>query len=282
MFLFNFQDPSYTDDNLKNYILSVKINPRTVEFCYTDKSFRKIVRSAKLDHSSIEEKRLNQLLQELKPNECFSYTVCIFNELFTLVPEQLYTKDNEAELLNYTLPERLRTDLVFSNRLSQYGLQCIFSVDSSFNKTLGEIFQPSQLFHCSTSTITAFAQNKDKGIKTVFVNFVDGKMEVVRFKADGKLLFYNIFSINTAEDVLYYLLYSIKTTTPDTMPERIVLAGDIEKEANIFLLLKKYFSTLIFQESNPVFEYSTALGELAPHRCYCLYNQSLCVSSQEH
>ena len=92
------------------------------------------------------------------------------------------------------------------------------------------------------------------------------------------LKFFNSFNYKTAEDLIYYLLFTYEQLqlNPDQTP--LIISGEIEEDSEVYKLLFKYIRNISFTRRNPNYNYSFVFNQTKEHFYYKLLNQHLCVS----
>ena len=100
--------------------------------------------------------------------------------------------------------------------------------------------------------------------------------EMLFFK-NGQLHFFNSFNYTTAEDFIYYFLFSCEQLGLNMDRLDVVVFGEIDEEANTYGLLYKYVRNVSFGERSRVLNYSNSLDVIASNHYYNLFQQFLCV-----
>jgi hypothetical protein len=94
----------------------------------------------------------------------------------------------------------------------------------------------------------------------------------------GRLAYFNSFSCNSKEDMLYYTIYALEQLNlrPDNV--RLNISGKIDHGSEPHRLLEQYFREVSFSGGLNLWGYSPLLVQLPAHRYQELYALGLCGS----
>jgi hypothetical protein len=94
--------------------------------------------------------------------------------------------------------------------------------------------------------------------------------------ADEKLLFYNIFSIENADDFNYFLLNIMQQFAVDPHETSVILSGIVAAGDANYKRIEKYFGEISFADSSQFTLYPTAFEQLPKHQHFSLISLLLC------
>lgn len=191
---------------------------------------------------------LNQLKQELSSNTVFSedfntVQVIHFNELSTLVPKELYKEAHNADYLKFNA-KILKTDFIANDVLAFNSMVNVYVPYVNINNYIFDTFGAFTYKHASSVFIDVVAKqhtNEDE----MFCNIEHNTMQLLVFK-NVQLNLHNYFEFSTAEDFIYYLLFTIEQLglDPDTL--HLQLSGDIQENDPLYIMAYKYIRHVTF------------------------------------
>jgi hypothetical protein len=73
----------------------------------------------------------------------------------------------------------------------------------------------------------------------LFLIINDGLIEIAA-KSNNNLLFYNVFSFENNEDVLYYLLFMMEQFSLNPLSTRLLIGGQVQTNDSLIISIKKY------------------------------------------
>ena len=273
--------PTLADSNSENLFLSVKISESNVSCAVLDIS-KKII-SAIETWSLLNNEGLFGIKETIKKivedssilKKSFKKTfILLDNSVFTLVPKKIFLKAEAKKYLEldhtFNSNEKINVDDI--NKISAKN---IYLFPEEIELAAKQLFKNVEFMHVSSVLINSMLsyENKDE---VVLIHFSDKRIDVIISK-DKKLLFCNIFSFVSAEDMIYFIINIYHQLSLDTSVVPVMLAGDIEKKSAAYDMIYKYIRNVSFC-SNPLeFKYSQGIQEMPEHINYCLFNSFTCV-----
>jgi hypothetical protein len=135
-------------------------------------------------------------------------------------------------------------------------------------------FTNATIRHAGAVNISLMLSHPALSDHDLFLITGDGRMEICARK-DRELLFYNVFDVESDEDVLYYLLFMMEQFSLDPEQVRLAIAGELPLDDSLARTLKKYV-----RHSKPVtggaLKRGGEIGRLPAHYYFTLLNQHLC------
>jgi hypothetical protein len=181
------------------------------------------------------------IFENLVVHKNFINSEAVFlTEYFVIMPNIIYAKEEGENLLKFTtqLPSNyvIREDALHDFKIV---FAINFDVKNYLEKTIKNIKFSSSAF-CLLNVFL----NKTEFTKTdALINFTASQMEVV-LKKENKLQLYNLFKFNNDEDALYYILFIIEQYNLNVLSCKFCVSGQIDKNENIILKLKKYIKNV--------------------------------------
>jgi hypothetical protein len=192
---------------------------------------------------------------------------------FTLIPNSFYKAERAREILEFNIgninDERICVNDVKSD------IKLLFTIPSELKNVIDKTFPHHELKHSGTCTINSFFTHFQLKKANIFLNIHDDKIELL-VKKDKQLLLYNIFSVKTNEDVLYYLLFAVEQFKLDPSNLQLTVCANRETNDELFTTLKKYVRHIDFAVSDKIIKRKDVFETLPQHYYFSLLNQPLC------
>ena len=215
--------------------------------------------------------------QELLQQNFVSTSVSIAHKFNTLTPKALYKEENGKEILafNHVLLKNERERRDWIQAIKAYNSYFIpEELERCFNKHFKNILWKHDSSILIESLIHQFKLNESE---RVYISVQNKSFEITILE-NKHLKFFNSFSYKSAEDLIYYLLFTYEqlNLNPDKIP--LIISGEIEEDSEVYKLLYKYIRHISFTKRNPNYNYSFVFDQTKEHFYYKLLNQHLCVS----
>ena len=277
-------DPYLELNKAKSCHLSIQVNLDGFSFAILNLQEQKYIALEHYDiqnlnsYSNLAEKidiLVNQ--KELLQQNFVSTSVGITHTINTLTPKALYKKEYGKEILafNHIL---LKNETETRDWIPSIQAFNSYFIPEELERCLNKHFKNIVWKHDSSIIIESLIhQFKLHEGEKVYISVQKKSFDITIL--DGKhLKFFNSFSYKAAEDLIYYLLFSMEQLqlNPDHTP--LIIIGEIEEDSEIYKLLYKYIRNINFTKRNPNYNYSFVFDQIQEHYFYKLLNQHLCVS----
>jgi len=193
---------------------------------------------------------------------------------YTLVPGALFENANKEQLLKFNHPVNA-DEVVLSDEIFSAESFCVYSVNKGVKELLDKCFPNNHIRHKVTSLIESLPAIASKTHKTCLVHVQGDALDVALYR--NKLLFFNTFSFQTAEDFLYFILASLEQNGASLEETEIILAGEIETGSAIYNTLKKYIPKIKFAVIDKGIVKKNDFVKLPEHFYFSLFNLYLCA-----
>lgn len=239
------KDPSLTKNSL-----SIQVSLDGLSFFIQDvlSSALVLFKEVRFRESTNPSTLLPQVEEVFLTNEALSQaftkvTVIYSNELFTVVPQELFNAAKAADYLKFNT-KILSTDFIAHDHLELHDLVTVYVPYSNVNNFFFDTFGTFDYYHSNTLFLKHLLEKHAQSeAPTVLVNCVDNHLDVGVVK-QKQLLFSNRFEIRTKEDFLYHLLFTLEQLELSTETTEVALTGTIEKGDSFFELAYTYIRNL--------------------------------------
>lgn len=265
---FSYFDSSFNVNKTSTYIITIQFCPTGYSYCIKDIIRKQIVAIKNDDFSestrpNYVDKIKDVIKSDIYLNKSYKSVDLIFRaEKFTLVPSELFDKSFLKSYFKFNY-EFSDDEEIHFNKLKSANAYNLFVMPASITTFLVNKF-PEVKFYQQGSPIIEYLVEKTKNSNseapTVFLNIYKDCFDFISV-CKGKLLFYNIFKYQTAEDYLYYLLNVMKSLKYEPGKTDIKLSGDIDENSELYLKTYKYFPNYSFAKITEDFNFNFEVPE---------------------
>jgi len=275
----NYSPSSNNDLLTEKYHLSLDIGLKNIKFCLFDTLSLKYILikefeflSNGLDDSFMKIKNIiaNEAILE---KEFYSSSLTINKFPSTLIPKPFYKEKRNKEILslNFDIYEE-----ILSDEMQYMDAFNIYSIPNQLLNFIHKKFPNIQIKCNSTIFIEQLLLQYDTDSATIYASIKNNMFEICVI-ANNKLELHNFFSIETKEDILYFLLFTIEQLGLSTEKTELVLFDDILEYDDKYNLLYQYIRNIRFGERQKKLKISEDLGKIQKHQFFTLFSQILCV-----
>lgn len=234
-----------------------------------------------LEHFTLKSReKIEEVLEFLIQNNDFfahNYTnvyVGISNPHYTLVPGALFENANKEQILKFNHAVG-NDEIILADEVLSSESRCVYSINRKVKELLDKTFPNNHIKHKATCLIESLSSTASKTHKTCLVNVQGENMDVALY--NKKLLFFNSFNFQTAEDFLYFILASLEQNSCTLDETEIILAGEIETGSALYNTLKKYIPKIKFAVIDTSITKKNDFVKLPEHLYFSLFNLYLCA-----
>ncbi|WP_203258407.1 DUF3822 family protein [Hyunsoonleella ulvae] len=238
---------------ITNQKLSIQISLSGLSFCILNTNTNAI---SNFEHIRFNKKAnpfeaLERLIHffETKPylqNTTFDDILVIHeNDLSTLVPKSLFNEDYLADYLKFN-SKILKSDYISFDILNNNESINVYVPYVNINNYIYEAFGEFTFKHFSTILIEKVLKKEIGSTSTkVYIHIEQEHFEIIAVD-HGKLVLYNTFEYNNAEDFIYYILFILEQLDYDPESIDTVLIGNIPEEHMLYKIAYKYIRNVSF------------------------------------
>ena len=263
------------DITQRNYKkLSIQVSLSGLSFCVFDTITNKIVvhNSVAFKKNEVIDSQLwNAFVENTILSKSYDEIIVLHdNNINTFVPKYLFDSDNIASYLQYNV-KVFETDFFAFDEIDTYEINNIYVPFVNINNFLLDQFE-SFNYKNTNSILVQKILDKSKNIdeKQVFVHFQENHFEIVVVK-NQELLLFNSFEYATAEDFIYFILFTFEQLqlNPELIP--INLFGAISKEDSFYKIAYKFIRNCnLLDVSNNAKTYDVSEKDMSTH--FILFN----------
>tara|TARA_B100000809_G_scaffold144339_1_gene141938 strand:- start:28669 stop:29517 length:849 start_codon:yes stop_codon:yes gene_type:complete len=269
---------SAEDTDLRETHLSIQIYLGGFSFCVYNPTTNEHIAFQRFEFEE-KQKTPEKLLKEVQAifeenkllNQSYKKVIVLHqNELSTIVPHEYFDEGNLKDYLKQTV-KVLPIDYISYDSLTYCNANVVYIPFVNINNYLFQKYGGFDFYHSSTVLIDLL-QEKQKASENhkVYINIHQNCFELIVFNKQ-ELLLVNNFDFQTAEDFIYYILFSLEQLEQDPNTIDVELLGDIEKESELYAIAYKYIRNVKFYNN---MQLSKEYDSISKHSNFILLNHS--------
>ena len=252
------------DAETKNIKLSIQVSLNGLSFCALSKDEKRILFFKDLLFPrKMSPQQVLQQIEKLYEQEAFlkeqqpEVIILFSNELYSLVPQVYFNEENASEYLKYNT-RILETDYVAHDEIGDGKMVNVFIPYTNINNFFFDRYGAFEYRHCVSVLAEEFLiQNRFQTEGTrVYLNCFPGGYDLLVFQK-SQLLLANTFKCTTAEDFIYYLLFTAEQLDLDPASFELMLLGRIKEHSDYYDIAYTYVKEIKFLNTSFGYIFST-------------------------
>ncbi len=259
-------------------ILLVEVGERHFYFGILSQASKELQQAGFYSLEERDEELLPEKIFEKHPElqgSFYQIIICYHFSQSLLVPDKYYKYEKTQTLLDnmYGLQKK---SVIISEALPEWQLYNIYQVPQSIHELMSTNFSGGKFWHVYSVGLKNISLLTEEPTQ-IMVDFKPEELTVIVVK-DGVLLLAQIFTYETPEDVVYYLLKICNELAISQKLVKIILGGLIDEQSAVYRELHKYFLNLQFSEPPVNIRWHENFKEHPRHFFSSIYNLATCVS----
>jgi hypothetical protein len=193
---------------------------------------------------------------------------------FTLCPFILFSAENARDLLEFNTGNT--NESIIKYDFINHDIVCLYSIPESINSSIDKLLPNHKTKHTLSVLCELFLNSEEFKNESVLLVINSSSIDLI-IKNKQKLLIANSFNVNSHEDILYYLLFSLEQFELNPLTARLSIAGNIETNNTLALAIKKYIKEVRFASGHKSINWSNLNG-IPQHQYYSILNRIFCAS----
>jgi len=226
--------------------LSIQVSLNGLSFCVLDTLSNTILTSERIVFKNeltpyAVQKEIKELFEKNKIKDVkFSEVVAIHrNNLFSLVPQALFNKEELANYLKFNA-KILANDHLEYDEIKSLDMVNVYVPFMNINNYIYDLFGEFEFMHHGTILIQTLTNSHGSLNEPIcYIHLIEGHMDIAVI-SHKKLILYNNYSFNTKEDFIYYLLFTLEQLKLDPETTKLKLFGSIEEGDELYNICHQY------------------------------------------
>lgn len=271
------QKRNNTNHNITNKVLSIQVSLNGLSFCILNTQTNSIMYIKEFPKTKklTPEELLDALKHIFNTETVFAdrfdnLIVTHVNELSVFVPKPMFNENDISSYLKLN-SKILKTDFITHDEITINDSVSVYVPYININNYIYDQFGEFTYRHYSSILVeTLLAAEKNNNEPKLYAHICDNHFELIAIK-NSKLLLYNTFEYKTAEDFIYYVLFTTEQLALNPETIKLVFLGDVVKDDLIYTIAYKYIRNISLGERNTTFNITTN-APIAKHNHFTLLN----------
>lgn len=272
----SFRDSAFDPSSAERYCLVMQVDRERLTLAVLDNLtndflafeswyFRKAVSDAQMAE------QIERLIadHEWLANGFKRVDAIVTSEKFTLVPAALFDSSAAKEYLAFNAPVE-NNDTVRNDVLRQADARNVYAFDRRLENVLLKISPSIRLrHHLSPLSEKVLAASKNQNEKRVHAHIRQGQFDVIASE-NGKLLMANVYTYQSPEDFIYFLLFAAEQLKLNPEKFELEISGEVEEKSAIAAIANKYVRNVKFADRQNG-RYAEGFSQFPKHFHYNLF-----------
>jgi len=240
--MYDFVEESFKIEDTFEYILSIQVSLNGFSFSVFQPNRDKILVfksiPLKISGENLIARRFKEWVnsEELLQKTFQKTRVIVFSNKFTLVPKSIYKNELNEELAHLFFREGNQLQFA-ENLVEKINAKLLFNLPEGLNDALQETIGECDIIHPIKSVISNISDKEGEKLVLLF----NDKYLFLLLSKNEKLLLANGFKINHENDVVYYVLTTLKQFDIQAKHTKLFYAGQSAYSSQTSINLGKYF-----------------------------------------
>lgn len=279
------KDERFDEELLHQYDLLIQTGPKDFQIAVIDSKDNRVLILEDYAMGNVQThaelilalKDLFEAHALLKAGFWKSVKIGIKNNKFCQIPDSLFVESSAVNYLklNATFDES-KEKVIFCKSAISNSIT-VFSVQDDLYSWLSSIYQNTshQFFHQSTALIEGVLKQSPNRKANPLYLYVDRFKLHILTAQNGKLIYYNQFSIKQFPDYVKYIMLVLNGLNMDQNSSEIILWGYIGRNSPHYQEFVKYIRNVTFGERPTYLKFSYLFDEVQEHQFFDLYSLQL-------
>ncbi len=199
--------------------------------------------------------------------------ICVLNNKFTLLPEAFSNTNNLNDLMKFSIGEQINNKIL--EHKTKYCHFC-YLLPIDWLDFFGKTFPHASIRHASAVNVSLLFEQFSLSQTQLYLNIHQSQLEI-SVKSNNQFVFYNVFSFDTKEDILYFLLFTMEQLNLNPLVCKLSIACELETNNDLIKSIKKYVKSVDFCVLDKSISFANQSAAFPNHYYFTLLNQHLCA-----
>lgn len=271
------QDEGFNTSQTRETILLIKIAPKRISYAIINERDNRllVLYDAPVSTSIKEAIDLVFSEKEYLNSEFSRIKASVQTSSFTFIPTKYFITEDLPIYEKLILADQT-TKTFRSNIDDSLDMECIIALERSSIEKIEDTFNEVRIFSQAEPLIKGSLRTQHSSLPKLILQFNYDSFEAY-YTTEKKFIFYNLFKIENADDLNYFLLNIIQQLSIDRDNTAIILSGNIVIDDEHYKRIDKYFADIRFADSSKLINYSPEFNQLPKHLHFSLLGLILCV-----
>lgn len=278
------KDDRFEEDNIHEYSLLLNVGPRDVQVGVVDSTENRLLYLEDYVLPSVSSSDdLIYTLEQLFDYHAFiragfwkRIKIALKNQKLVQVPQALFDESAAQEYLKLNAQPSVKEETAFI-AMEKSEAVTVFAIQKELKTWVEQKYPQKQftLLHQSAALIEGVMRVAEKRTDNPLYLYVDRfKLHILSVN-EGKLVYYNQFTILSFQDYIRYIMLVMKTLNMDQQTSKVVMWGYIGKNSPHYHEFYKYIQNVTFGERPDNLKFGYMFDEVQDHHFIDLYSVDL-------
>ena len=278
------KDDRFEEDNIHEYSLLLNVGPRDVQVGVVDGNQNRLLYLEDYVLPSVSSSDdLIYTLEQLFDYHAFiragfwkRIKIALKNQKLVQVPQALFDESAAQEYLKLNAQPSAQEETDFIP-MEKSEAVTVFAIQKELKTWVEQKYPQKQftLLHQSAALIEGVMRVAEKRTDNPLYLYVDRfKLHIISVN-QGKLVYYNQFTILSFQDYIRYIMLVMKTLNMDQQTSNVVMWGYIGKNSPHYHEFYKYIQNVTFGERPDNLKFGYMFDEVQDHHFIDLYSVDL-------
>lgn len=281
------KDEKFSVDNIGNYDLVLNLGAEQFKCAVIDEKLGRWVYFEVFDFTKVlnQEEILEQckiIFDEhhiLQAGFWKSVNCIVSSSYFTLLPKEFFDEKQSEDVLKVHFPKLNSKDFIFESHVPNSGpVAGLYYMPKSVHKFLDSFYPKIKIkyIHELSSVIEGLVNTAGSKTQTQLSAFFHGKFVSIILIDQGKIQFFNTFTIHNPEDAVYYILSVMNSVNISGKEGSIEVYGEIEEKSELYRQLNRFIKEVRMGERPKLLYYNYEFDEIPVQRHFETFAAYLC------
>lgn len=212
--------------------------------------------------------------EEFLQNPIEEVVLLFSNDLYSIVPEEYFIEEEASNYLKFNA-KILKTDVVAHDLIASHNLVNVYIPYTNITNYFFDKYGEFEYKHSISVFAEAILSLEKSFLAKVYLNNYTNYYDLVIVR-HGKLLLSNSFKYDSAEDFIYYLLFTLEQLKLDPSEIDLILTGEISEESPFYQIAFTYVKNVQFLKPDLGIDFSDQYNEQFQREAFILLKSIAC------
>lgn len=212
--------------------------------------------------------------EEFLQNPMEEVMLLFSNDLYSIVPEEYFIEEEASNYLKFNT-KILKTDVVAHDLMEATNMVNVYIPYTNITNYFFDKYGEFEYKHSISVFAEAMLSLEKSMLAKVYLNNYKDYYDLVIVR-NGKLLLSNTFKYDSAEDFIYYLLFTLEQLKLDPSEIDLILTGEISEESTFYQIVFTYIKNVQFLKPDLTINFSEEYNDQFQREAFILLKSIEC------
>lgn len=212
--------------------------------------------------------------EEFLQNPMMEVVLLFSNDLYSIVPEEYFIEEEASNYLKFNT-KILKTDIVAHDLMEATNMVNVYIPYTNITNYFFDKYGEFEYKHSISVFAEAMLSLEKSMLAKVYLNNYKDYYDLVIVR-NGKLLLSNTFKYDSAEDFIYYLLFTLEQLKLDPSEIDLILTGEISEESPFYQIVFTYIRNVQFLKPDLTINFSEEYNDQFQREAFILLKSIEC------